>query len=97
MRFWTAEEDALLIELWSQGIMVKRIAANFGRTSRSVESRLKLLRRVGSGALPSRHKPAMAVVKVEFHPDVALSLKRRASAHGASLSGYIRHLVEAAA
>lgn len=97
MRFWTPEEDALLIDLWSQGVMVKRIAASFGRTSRSVESRLKLLRKAGAAVLPSRHKPAMAVVKVEFHPDVALSLKRRASAHGASLSGYIRHLVEAGA
>lgn len=89
---WTMAEVRHLAQLWAEGRSWKFIAAQLGRSVRSVESARAKHR------LPPRpgYRPEKTDFNrfwIAFNDDDATALKAAATAAGMSVSGYVRMIV----
>lgn len=56
-KLWTTKEERRLAEMYAAGVPTKVIATELGRTTVSVQGRIKQLRRAGHPDMATRNKP----------------------------------------
>jgi hypothetical protein len=91
---WTKEEDALLLSMYSAGVLYKHMAREFGRSKSAVCNRLKILRHRGA-ILERRLRMAELIeIKVRMSPELYSRLQSRAAAKNLMTNVFIRQVLD---